>query len=142
MVREPTMTARDGTRVTTTHSLPTFGWCIDMPTTTTRRDNIMHARQALGTRMVRLALLGLAWLPLGAAAQATSASDAAAVKLATQVCSSCHGPGGNSVSPTFPRLAAQQEAYLVAQISAFKNGSRGEKEAHEYMHGMASLIDD
>lgn len=75
-------------------------------------------------------------------AQTSPTSDEAAVKLATRVCVSCHGPGGNSTSPTFPRLAAQQEAYLVAQISAFKNGSRGEKEAHDYMLGMVTLIDD
>ena len=72
----------------------------------------------------------------------TAASDDAAIKLATQVCSSCHGPGGNSKSPTFPRLAGQQQAYLVAQIKAFKDGKRHEQEAHDYMLGMATLIDD
>jgi cytochrome c553 len=92
--------------------------------------------------MSKLALLVAALLPLMAAAQGTTPSDAAATKLATQVCSSCHGPGGNSVSPTFPKLAAQQEAYLVAQIGNFKNGARGEQEAHDYMLGMTTLIDD
>jgi len=75
-------------------------------------------------------------------AQSNSASDDAAIKLASQVCSSCHGPGGNSTSPTFPKLAAQQQAYLVAQIQAFKSGRRGEQEAHDYMLGMTTLIDD
>jgi cytochrome c553 len=75
-------------------------------------------------------------------AQSDTASDDAATKLATQVCSSCHGPGGNSKSPTFPKLAAQQQPYLVAQIQAFKSGKRGEKEAHDYMLGMTTLIDD
>jgi cytochrome c553 len=77
-----------------------------------------------------------------ASAQSTTASDDAATKLASQVCSSCHGPGGNSVSPTFPKLAAQQQAYLVAQIKAFRSGGRGEQEAHDYMLGMTTLIDD
>lgn len=77
-----------------------------------------------------------------ASAQSTAASDDAATKLASQVCSSCHGPGGNSTSPTFPKLAAQQQAYLVAQIQAFKNGGRSEQEAHDYMLGMTTLIDD
>jgi cytochrome c553 len=77
------------------------------------------------------------------AAPSASVSDDAAVKLATHVCSNCHGPGGNSTSPTFPKLAAQQEPYLVAQIQAFKaNNARGEQEAHDYMLGMATLIDD
>ena len=75
-------------------------------------------------------------------APSVSANDDAAIKLATQVCSSCHGPGGNSVSPTFPKLAGQQEAYLVAQIQAFKSGKRNEQEAHDYMLGMTTLIDD
>ena len=66
----------------------------------------------------------------------------AAQKLATQVCTSCHGPGGNSVSPTFPKLAAQQKPYLVAQIKAFREKTRGEQEAHDYMLGMTTLIDD
>ncbi|MFC4528679.1 cytochrome c4 [Dyella halodurans] len=77
-----------------------------------------------------------------AGAQSTIASDDVAIKLASQVCSSCHGPGGNSISPTFPKLAGQQQAYLVAQIQAFKSGGRGEQEAHDYMLGMTTLIDD
>jgi cytochrome c553 len=84
----------------------------------------------------------LAAAPWMAMAQSASPNDDAATKLATQVCSSCHGPGGNSASPTFPKLAAQQEAYLVAQIGNFKNGTRGEQEAHDYMLGMTTLIDD
>src|SRR5947209_4039779 len=66
----------------------------------------------------------------------------AAEKLATQVCAACHGPGGNSTSPMFPKLAAQQAAYIAAQIKAFKAHTRGEREAHDYMLGMATLIDD
>jgi len=75
-------------------------------------------------------------------AAAPAAGDDAAEKLATQVCVSCHGPGGNSTSPTFPKLAAQQPAYVVAQIKAFRGKTRGEPEAHDYMLGMATLIDD
>lgn len=87
------------------------------------------------------------WLPLAfgsvsQAAEPAAPAAEAAVKLATQVCSSCHGPGGNSTSPTFPKLAAQQKPYLVAQIKAFREKTRGEQEAHDYMLGMATLIDD
>ena len=109
----------------------------------------------ISTRMplAIIAILLLGTLALPAAAQAkpaasttppvsTAASDDAAVKLATQVCSSCHGPGGNSKSPTFPRLAGQQQAYIVAQIKSFKDGKRNEQEAHDYMLGMTTLIDD
>ena len=91
------------------------------------------------------AILGLLLLGCAVAtgaAESTAPADEAAEKLATQVCSSCHGPGGNSTSPTFPKLAAQQQPYLVAQIKAFRNKTRGEQEAHDYMLGMVTLIDD
>jgi len=93
--------------------------------------HIIHAILVLAVLMVR-----------PSPALADSAADEAAIKLAAHVCASCHGPGGNSTSPTFPKLAAQQETYLVAQIDAFKSGKRGEQEAHDYMLGMTTLIDD
>ena len=34
--------------------------------------------------------------------------------LAQQVCSNCHSVTGNSVNPTFPRLAGQKEWYLIS----------------------------
>lgn len=77
-----------------------------------------------------------------AAAESATTADETATTLATQICSSCHGPGGNSKSPTFPKLAAQQQPYVVAQIKAFRNKTRTEQEAHDYMLGMVTLIDD
>ena len=68
--------------------------------------------------------------------------DQAAAKIAVNICSNCHGPGGHSTSPVFPRLAGQQELYLAAQIRAFKAKERGDPEAHDYMWGMATLLDD
>ena len=94
-----------------------------------------YTRTALGL------ILAMLWQVPQAADSATQADDAAQ-KLAAQVCSSCHSPGGNSKSPTFPKLAAQQQPYIVAQIKAFRNKTRGEQEAHDYMMGMATLIDD
>jgi cytochrome c553 len=76
------------------------------------------------------------------AVAAESDIDQAAAKIAVQVCSNCHGPGGHSTSPIFPRLAGQQELYLVAQIKAFRSKQRGDPEAHDYMWGMATLLDD
>ena len=94
-----------------------------------------HTRTALGL------ILAMLW-QAPQAADSTGQADDAAQKLAAQVCSSCHGPGGNSTSPTFPKLAAQQQPYVVAQIKAFRNKTRTEQEAHDYMMGMATLIDD
>ena len=39
-------------------------------------------------------------------------------------CAACHGPEGNSANPLWPNLAGQKEAYLVAQLKAFRDGSR------------------
>jgi cytochrome c553 len=101
-----------------------------------------HVMTRIETRRLSLYALLMYLIATCTFAQSNKASDDAAIKLASQVCSSCHGPGGNSTSPTFPKLAAQQQAYLVAQIQAFKSGRRGEQEAHDYMLGMTTLIDD
>jgi cytochrome c553 len=63
-------------------------------------------------------------------------------QLATQVCTNCHGPQGNGMSPAFPRLAGQQPAYLEAQLVAFRDHSRGDPSAMAYMWGMASQLND
>lgn len=52
------------------------------------------------------------------------AGDAAAGKTRSAVCAACHGAEGHSASPIWPNLAGQQEAYLVKQIKAFRDGSR------------------
>ncbi|MDR3416044.1 MAG: c-type cytochrome [Nevskia sp.] len=77
-----------------------------------------------------------------AADEAKPADAEAAAKLAAEVCSGCHGPAGISKSPLFPRLAGQQEAYLAAQLHAFKGKTRSDPEAHNYMWGMATLVSD
>ena len=39
-------------------------------------------------------------------------------------CDGCHGLTGNSVTPTFPKLAQQHASYLVKELQAFKDGTR------------------
>jgi cytochrome c553 len=56
------------------------------------------------------------------------------------VCSSCHGPGGHSISSTFPRLAGQQKDYLIAQLTAFRDRTRADPHAQTYMWGMAARL--
>lgn len=58
------------------------------------------------------------------------------------VCSSCHGLGGRSISPTFPRLAGQQFEYIAAQLHAFRDHTRADPHAHTYMWGMAAKLSD
>lgn len=56
---------------------------------------------------------------LGSAALAQQAGvvgDAAAGKGKVTACAACHGADGNSPAPTFPKLAGQNERYLVKQL--------------------------
>lgn len=63
--------------------------------------------------------------------------------LAQQVCSNCHGVDGRAVSPNFPNLAAQQPAYFIAQLKAFRSHNRLDPAGFEYMWGLSrSLTDD
>ena len=43
------------------------------------------------------------------------AGDPAAGKALTVTCAACHGEDGNSAVPTFPKLAGQNENYLIKQ---------------------------
>ena len=53
-----------------------------------------------------------------------AAGDAAAGKAKAAVCAACHGADGNSMNPMWPKLAGQHAPYLVAQLKAFKSGTR------------------
>lgn len=39
-------------------------------------------------------------------------------------CAACHGEDGNSIAPTFPRLAGQHADYLVHSLRAYRSGAR------------------
>jgi cytochrome c553 len=73
---------------------------------------------------------------------ALAASPVAAPSIATSVCQNCHGPEGNSVVSTFPRLNSQQTAYIVGQLKNFRDHKRSDPHARAYMWGMASQLDD
>lgn len=84
----------------------------------------------------------LACASLLAVVPALSADDPKIARLATQVCATCHGPNGNSISSAFPRLAGQNAPYTEAQLKAFKDRTRGDPYAQAYMWGMASQLDE
>jgi cytochrome c553 len=76
-------------------------------------------------RYFQLTLFGILWGGMvgGAPAQqaatdkgapVTAAGYSAAVTKAVNLCSTCHGPYGISISPEFPNLAAQRASYLAA----------------------------
>lgn len=52
-------------------------------------------------------------------------------------CASCHGADGNSMMPLFPKLAGQNEGYLVKQLQAFKDGSRNDATMNSMVAGLS-----
>jgi cytochrome c553 len=50
--------------------------------------------------------------------------NSAAGKEKAATCAGCHGENGNSMVPTFPKLAQQHASYLINQLHYFKGGSR------------------
>lgn len=53
-----------------------------------------------------------------------AAGNAAAGKDLTTACAACHGADGNSLAPSFPKLAGQNEKYLLKQLRDIKSGAR------------------
>lgn len=53
-------------------------------------------------------------------------------------CTSCHGENGNSMIPSFPKLAGQHANYLTAQLLALKKGARNAP----MMAPLAMALDD
>ena len=67
-----------------------------------------------------LPLLALAW------GHQAKAADIDAGKAKSVVCAACHGPDGKASVPIYPHLAGQNQAYLLKQMKAFKEGARAE----------------
>lgn len=57
-----------------------------------------------------------------------AAGDAAAGQGKAAACVACHGQGGNSTVPTFPKLAGQNELYLIKQMQDIQCGALSEEE--------------
>ncbi len=70
---------------------------------------------------------------------AAIAGDAAAGKAKSAACGGCHGVDGNSPAPAFPKLAGQNEAYIVKQVKDFKaNDTR----KNDIMLGMVAALSE
>jgi cytochrome c553 len=79
---------------------------------------------------------------LFAAGAARAADNSAALDLIRRQCSTCHGPQGVSISPTFPHLAGQTPQYLEVELKAFRDRSRADPHAQAFMWGMAAQLTD
>ena len=56
--------------------------------------------------------------------QALAVGDAAAGESKVAVCAGCHGSDGNSMVPSFPKLAGMGEKYMTEQLRMIKSGER------------------
>lgn len=61
---------------------------------------------------------------LSAAAPLRAAGPDPHLRVLAASCAACHGPDGNSVGGT-PVLAGLDRAHFIAQMQAFRSGSRG-----------------
>lgn len=64
--------------------------------------------------------------------------------IVTQVCAACHGADGNSVVPTYPKLAQQHPEYLMKQLNNFKvqPGATVAERANPVMAAFATQLSD
>ncbi len=70
-------------------------------------------------KLIVCMMIGLGWMSFTYAA-----GDAASGQGKVAVCSGCHGADGNSMIPSFPKLAGQGEVYLVNQLKDIRDGAR------------------
>jgi cytochrome c553 len=72
------------------------------------------------------------------ATAAVKAGDAAAGQGKAAACGACHGMDGNSSDAQYPKLAGQNEAYIVRQLTHFKAAQR----QNPIMMGMAAPLSE
>jgi len=69
-------------------------------------------------------------------AQGNAGKEALYVKSLAATCANCHGTNGKSVEgSTVPSLAGLGKAYHIAQMTAFKNGTRPATIMHQLSKG-------
>ena len=70
------------------------------------------------------AIAGISLAALQAEASSLVDGSAEAGKNKAVTCAACHGAAGISANPLWPNIAGQAAPYLVAQLKAFKEGTR------------------
>jgi cytochrome c oxidase subunit II len=91
--------------------------------------------------------LAVATLAILSSAGALAAGDAERGKTLFATCGACHGANGEGLEAlNAPKLAGQEEWYIVRQLQNFKNGVRGNNPKDTYGMQMApmaqTLVDD
>ncbi len=81
----------------------------------------------------------LAVLAFSGVAQA--AGDVEAGQAKSAICVACHGPGGNSTNPVWPKLAGQHPEYIKKQLHDFKVAEKPDR-TDTLMTTQAMLLND
>jgi len=68
---------------------------------------------------------------------AAHAGDVEAGKAKSATCAACHGADGNSLAPTFPKIAGQGERYLIKQLKDIRDGARQVPEMTAFVTGLS-----
>ncbi len=68
-----------------------------------------------------------------------AAGNAEAGKTKAAACGGCHGMDGNSMVPTFPKLAGQGEKYIAKQLAEFKTNTTRK---NDMMLGMSAALSE
>lgn len=75
---------------------------------------------------------------VAASVPAVAGGNAEAGKAKSAVCAGCHGADGNSMAPSFPKLAGQHADYLLHSLQGYKSGKR----KNPIMAGQAANLSD
>ena len=86
--------------------------------------------------MKKLAFAAL--VMFGAVSTVSAAGNVADGKDKSMACAACHNADGNSMVPTFPKLAGQHASYIAKQLADFKSGARTDPT----MTGMAAPLSE
>lgn len=84
------------------------------------------------------AVAGITLAALQVQAESLVEGSADAGKSKSVTCAACHGAAGISANPLWPNVAGQNAPYLLAQLQAFKGGSR----ANPLMTSQAMMLSD
>lgn len=89
--------------------------------------------------MKKLFVAGMLFFAALSMVPAAMAGNAEAGKTKAAACGGCHGMDGNSMIPAYPKLAGQNEAYIVKQIKDFKANTTRQ---NAIMLGMVAALSD
>lgn len=89
--------------------------------------------------MKKLFVAGMLFFAALSMVPAAMAGNAEAGKTKAAACGGCHGMDGNSPIPAYPKLAGQNEAYIVKQVKDFKANTTRQ---NAIMFGMVAALSD